>query len=208
MIRILLVDNHRMFTEALTRVIESELDMVVLGDAPDGDAAMALLQAQAFDVAVMEINLPGKSGLHWLKVIKEAYPKLPILILTMCDEQQYAVRCIKSGAAGYLTKAHNLAGLLTAMRRLAAGQGYITPTVNMLIAKAVGNRSGVHRLTDRDIETLRLLAFGYTATEIAEQLQIKAKAVAAIRDKLLRAFDTHTTAALVRVAKAEGIVTD
>jgi DNA-binding NarL/FixJ family response regulator len=206
MIRILLIDNHRMFTEARTRILENETDLIVLGEAPDGDTAIALLRAQPFDVAIMEIDLPGQSGLHWLKVIKAAYPTLPVLVLTAYPEEEYAIRCLRANAAGYLTKRHRLEELLSAIRRLAAGHSYITPATTTAIASAIIRQPGVKSLNDREIEILRLYAANYNTSQIAVQIGRTPHSVGGFRKRILGKLGATTTADLIRIAHAEGIV--
>jgi DNA-binding NarL/FixJ family response regulator len=206
MIRILLIDNHRMFTEALTRILENETDLIVLGEAPDGDTALALLRAHSFDVVIMEIDLPGQSGLHWLKAIKAAYPTLPVLILTACPEEEYAIRCIRAGAAGYLTKCHRLTDLLAAIRRLTAGQGYITSTTTAAIAQALSRRHGLQKLNDNELEIVRLYAANYTTGQIAVQLKRSPRSVGGFRKRILGKLGATTNADLIRIAHAEGIL--
>lgn len=206
MIRILLIDNHRMFTEALTRILENETDLIVLGEAPDGDTALALLRAQPFDVAIMEIDLPGQSGLHWLKVIKAAYPTLPVLILSAYAEEEYAIRCLRANAAGYLTKRQRLEDLLSAIRRLAAGQGYITPATTAAIASAISRRHGLQTLNDNELEILQLYAANYTTSQIAVQIGRSPPLRWRVSSTHSGKLGATTTADLIRIAHAEGIL--
>lgn len=211
MIRILIVDSHHLVVECLTQIIESATDMAVMGEAADGEAALTLLQSQPFDVVLMEIALPGKSGLHWLKTIKKEYPDLPVLILTMYSEQHYAARCIRTGAAGYLTKNHCSTNLLTAIRRAASGHTYITSAVSTEIVAAMNRRSKAEAetilasLSNREWEVLRFLANGYTICEIARHLGLSPKTISVYRSRLLEKTGCQNTIDLTRYAIQQGV---
>lgn len=211
MIRILLVDDHDLVREGLSQIIKTTNDLIVAGEVADGQSAMTLLREQAFDVVLMDIALPGQNGLHWLKVIKIEQPTLPVLMLTMYDEQQYAVRCMRAGAAGYLTKRHAGAELLTAIRRIAAGQKYITPTVGAELATALERHSRpssvMELLSDRELEVLLLLTDGHSVSDIAEHLMLSVKTVSTYRTRLLQKLHMNSNADLIRYALQEGIAT-
>lgn len=209
MIRILLVDDHDLVREGLSQIIKTTNDLVVMGEVADGQSAMTLLRTQSFDIVLMDIALPGQNGLHWLKVIKIEQPTLPVLMLTMYDEQQYAVRCMRAGAAGYLTKRHAASELLTAIRRIAAGQKYITPTVGAELATALERHSRpssvMELLSDRELEVLLLLTDGHSVGNIAEHLTLSVKTVSTYRARLLQKLHMNSNADLIRYALQEGI---
>ena len=181
MIRVLLVDDHDLVREGLIQIIKTTNDIIVTGEAPDGQSAMYLLRKQPFDVVLLDIGLPDQNGLHWLKVIRDEQPTLPVLMLTMYDEQQYAIRCMRAGAAGYLTKRHASTELLSAVRRVAAGQKYITPAVGAELATALEHHphavSVSDLLSDRELEVLMLLTNGYSVSDIAAHLMLSVKTV-------------------------------
>lgn len=209
MIRVLLVDDHDLVREGLTQIIKTTNDIVVTGEAPDGQTAMYLLRKQPFDVVLLDIGLPDQNGLHWLKVIRDEQPTLPVLMLTMYDEQQYAIRCMRAGAAGYLTKRHASTELLTAIRRIAAGQKYITPAVGAELATALEHHphasSVSELLSDRELEVLMLLTNGHSVSDIAEHLMLSVKTVSTYRTRLLHKLHMHNNAELIRYAIQEGI---
>lgn len=209
MIRILLVDDHDLVREGLSQLIQTAGDMIVVGEAALGQTAMNLLRKQIFDIVLMDIALPGQNGLHWLKLIKIEQPHLPVLMLTMYDEQQYAVRCMRAGAAGYLTKRHAGSELLTAIRRIAAGQKYITPTVGAELARALERHSRpssvMELLSDRELEVLLLLTDGYSVSDIASHLMLSIKTVSTYRSRLLQKLHMNSNAELIRYALQEGI---
>ena len=209
MIRILLVDDHDLVREGLSQLIQTAGDMVVAGEAANGQQAMNLLRKQTFDIVLMDIALPGQNGLHWLKLIKFEQPPLPVLMLTMYDEQQYAVRCMRAGAAGYLTKRHASSELLTAIRRIAVGQKYITPNVGAELARALERHSRpsavMELLSDRELEVLLLLTDGYSVSDIASHLMLSIKTVSTYRSRLLQKLHMNSNAELIRYALQEGI---
>ncbi|MBX3012427.1 MAG: response regulator transcription factor [Caldilineaceae bacterium] len=209
MIRILLVDDHDLVREGLVQIIKTTTDVVVAGEAADGQTAMSLLRKQPFDVVVLDIALPDQTGLHWLKVIKDEQPTLPVLILTMYGERQYAVRCMRAGAAGYLTKNHAGSELLTAIRRVACGQKYITATVGAELATALEHHastaSALDILSDRELEVLMLLTDGHSMSDIAEHLMLSIKTVSTYRARLLQKLRMSSNAELIRYAIQEGI---
>lgn len=209
MIRILLVDDHDLVREGLSQIIQTTSDMVVAGEAANGQNAMTMLRKQSFDIVLMDIALPGQNGLHWLKLIKIEQPRLPVLMLTMYDEQQYAVRCMRAGAAGYLTKRHASTELLTAIRRIAVGQKYITPTVGVELAKTLERHSRpssvMELLSDRELEVLLLLTDGHSVSDIATQLMLSVKTVSTYRSRLLQKLHMNSNAELIRYALQEGL---
>ena len=209
MIHIMLVDDHDLIREGLSQIIQTTSDIVVAAEAANGQSAMTQLRKQTFDVVLMDIALPGQNGLHWLKLIKIEQPRLPVLMLTMYDEQQYAVRCMRAGAAGYLTKRHASTELLTAIRRIAAGQKYITPTVGIELAKALERHSRpssvMELLSDRELEVLLLLTDGYSVSDIALQLMLSVKTVSTYRSRLLEKLHMNSNADLIRYALQEGL---
>lgn len=209
MIRVLLVDDHDLVREGLIQIIKTTNDITVTGEAPDGQSAMYLLRKQPFDVVLLDIGLPDQNGLHWLKVIRNEQPTLPVLMLTMYDEQQYAIRCMRAGAAGYLTKRHASTELLTAVRRIAAGQKYITPAVGAELAMALEHHphttSVSDLLSDRELEVLMLLTNGHSVSDIADHLMLSVKTVSTYRTRLLHKLHMHNNAELIRYAIQEGI---
>jgi two-component system, NarL family, invasion response regulator UvrY len=211
MIRILLVDSYQLVREGVRQLLHMTPDLRVTGEAADGPTTLTLLHTQPFDVVVLEIMLPGQSGLHWLKVMKTEQPALPVLILTVECEQHYAVRCLRAGAAGYLTKYHASSELLTAIRHVAAGQKYITPTVAAELTLALESHphpsAGTDLLSDRELEVLIMLADGHSVSEIAKYLLLSVKTVSTYRTRLLLKLHVNTTAALIRYAIQEGMTT-
>ena len=209
MIRVLLVDDHDLVREGLIQITKTTNDITVTGEAPDGQSAMYLLRKQPFDVVLLDIGLPDQNGLHWLKVIRNEQPTLPVLMLTMYDEQQYAIRCMRAGAAGYLTKRHASTELLTAVRRVAAGQKYITPAVGAELAMALEHHPNATSvsdlLSDRELEVLMLLTNGHSVSDIAEHLMLSVKTVSTYRTRLLHKLHMHNNAELIRYAIQEGI---
>jgi len=211
MIRILLVDDHDLVREGLIQIIKMTTDVAVTAEAADGQSAMAWLRKQQFDIVLLDLALPDQSGLHWLKVIKDEQSTMPVLILTMYGEQQYAVRCMRAGAAGYLTKRHASSELLTAIRRVASGQKYITSTVGAELATVLERHAStsvaLDILSDRELEVLILLTDGHSVSDIAEHLMLSIKTVSTYRTRLLQKLHMTSNAELIRYALIEGITT-
>jgi two-component system, NarL family, invasion response regulator UvrY len=209
MIQVLLVDDHHLVREGLRQILGSTADIVVTGEADNGQSALELIRAESFDVVVLDINLPDQNGLHWLKLIKHDYPKVPVLMLTMFGEREYAVRCIRAGAAGYLTKHHAGNELLAAIRYIATGRKYVTPTVGAELAAALDNNvthlPALESISDREMEVLLLLSAGHSIGKIADYMKISVKTVSTYRTRLLQKLNLTSTADLVRYAISEGI---
>ncbi|MEZ4735463.1 MAG: response regulator transcription factor [Caldilineaceae bacterium] len=205
----MIVDDHDLVREGLVQIIKTTSDIIVAGEAANGQSAMMLLRKQAFDIVLLDLALPDQSGLHWLKVIKDELSTVPVLILTMYGERHYAVRCMRAGAAGYLTKRHASTELLTAIRRVANGQKYITPRVGTELATALEHRihpaSISDLLSDRELEVLMLLTDGHSISEIAEHLMLSVKTVSTYRSRLLQKLHMNNNAELIRYALQEGI---
>lgn len=209
MIHVLVVDDHDLVREGLVQIIKTTNDIVVTGEAGNGQSAMLLLRKHAYDVVLLDLALPDQSGLHWLKVMKDEQPATPVLVLTVYGERHYAVRCMRAGAAGYLTKRHASSELLAAVRRVANGQKYITPTVGTELATALEHRihpsSISDLLSDRELEVLTLLSDGHSISEIAEHLMLSVKTVSTYRSRLLQKLHMTNNAELIRYALQEGI---
>jgi DNA-binding NarL/FixJ family response regulator len=203
MTRVLIVDDHAVVRAGLRQILAEAGDIVVTGEAGDGPAAIELLRGGTFDVVVLDISLPGRSGVEVLKRIKAEWPKLPVLILSTYPEEQYAVRLLRSGAGGYLSKEGAPESLVQAVRKLAAGGRYISARVAELLASEVVLGDGAARvaeLSDREHEILRLLGAGRSVSEIARALSLSVKTVSTYRTRLLRKLGLRTNADLIRYA--------
>jgi DNA-binding NarL/FixJ family response regulator len=198
MIRVLLADDHEIVRDGLKRILAATTDVKVAGEAASGDEALALVRANEYDVALLDMSMPGLAGLDLIKRLRIEKPTLKLLVLSMHGEQQYAARALKAGASGYLTKDSASEKLLGALRKVAAGGVHVSDAAAAsLVASA---RAPHQELTDREFEVLRLLAGGRSPTEIAGQLHLSVKTVSTHKANIQEKLDLGGTADLVRYA--------
>ena len=173
-LRVLIVDDHRIVREGLKRIVQDEGDIQVAGEAAESLAALALLRSHPFDVALLDINLPGRSGMDLLKIVKAELPALPVLILSASPEEQYGVRALRDGASGYLSKDCVSESLVTAIRKVARGGKYISPTLAEHLARQfiAVESAAQESLTDREIGVLQLIASAKSTKQIADSLHL------------------------------------
>jgi two-component system invasion response regulator UvrY len=205
MIRVLLVDDHSIVRDGLKRILAATPDLEVVGEAASGEAALALVKANDYDVAMLDMSMPGLSGVDLIKRLKLEKPKLRILVLSMHGEQQYAARALKAGAAGYLNKDSASALLLGALRKIAAGGVHIGEAAAASLLQS-GDKPGHETLSDREFEVLRLLVDGLGPTEIAERLHLSVKTVSTHKTRILEKLNVRSTAELVRYALEHRLV--
>jgi len=202
MTRVLIADDHPIVRHGVRRMLEAESDLAVTGEA--GTCAEALERAlrDDCDFVLLDLNMPGRGGLDVLQELKRQRPDLPVLILSMYDEVQFAVRAIKAGAAGYLTKDSAGDELVRAIRHIVGGRRYVSGTLAEPLAAylADGGRGIRDRLSERESRVLALLVDGQTVTKIADELALSVKTVSTYRTRLLRKLHVDSTAALVRYA--------
>lgn len=194
MIRALIADDHQIVRDGLKRILAAAGDIQVAAEAAGGDEALALAKAGDFDVAVLDLSMPGLSGLALIKRLKAEKPGMRMLVLSMHGEQQYAARALKAGASGYLTKDSAAEQLVKAIRKIAAGGVYITETAASTLI------SGDKGLSDREFEVLKLLVEGLGPTEIGEKLHLSVKTVSTHKTHILEKLGLKSTAELVRYA--------
>jgi len=205
MIRVLLADDHSIVRDGLKRILAATPDLEVTGEAASGDAALALVQQNDYDVAMLDMSMPGLSGLDLIKRLKLEKPKLRILVLSMHGEQQYAARALKAGAAGYLNKDSAAELLLDTLRKIAGGGVHIGEAAAAALLQA-GGRSANEALSDREFEVMRLLVEGLGPTEIAERLHLSVKTVSTHKTHILEKLNLGSTAELVRYALEHRLV--
>ena len=208
--RILVCDDHAIVRRGLGEILEQEEGTpVTIGEAASAAEALELARKQAWDAIVLDITMPGRSGLELLKQLKEERPNLPVLALSVHPAEQYAVRMLRAGASGYLTKDSAPDELLTALRRIVRGGRYISPSVGEMLAAELGRPADElpHQgLSDREFEILRLLASGKRPSEIAEGLHLSVKTVSTYRARVLQKLHLRTTAEIMRYAVKHGLV--
>jgi two-component system invasion response regulator UvrY len=207
-IHVLIADDHAIVRQGLRQILSETEDLVVAGEADDGAEALQLARSQQWDVFLLDVAMPNRNGIDTLKQLKKEYPRLPVLMLSMHPEDQYAVRAIQAGAAGYLTKQSAPAELVAAIRKVAQGEKYISPTLAAKLAEVIagGNRPGLEKLSDREHEVLRLIASGKTLTQVAEELNISVATVSTYRARLLEKLGLGNTAELIRYGLEQGLV--
>lgn len=204
MIRVLLADDHEIVRDGLKRILGATQDLQVAGEAANGDQALALVKTNAYDVAVLDMSMPGLAGLDLIKRVKLEKPGLNVLVLSMHGEQQYAARALKAGASGYLNKDSAAEQLVGAIRKVAAGGMHVSEAAAAGLVH--GMRAPLERLTDREFEVLRLLADGRSPTEIAEKLHLSVKTVSTHKANIQLKLGLAGTADLVRYALEQKLV--
>jgi two-component system invasion response regulator UvrY len=208
-IQVLVADDHVVVRRGLRQILAETPDILVSGEAESTEDVMRLVLEQSFSVVVLDIKLRGGSGLEMLGWIRRERPQLPVLILTVYPEDQYAVRAIKAGAAGFLTKESAPDKLIDAVRRVASGGRYVSPELAETLASLfAGETSGAphERLTDREFEVLKLLASGRTVSEVAADLTLSVKTVSTHRTRILQKMNMRTNAELMHYALRSGLV--
>jgi DNA-binding NarL/FixJ family response regulator len=201
MIRVLIADDHQIVRDGLRRILSAHDDIQVVAEAANGDEALALVRAYDYDLALLDMSMPGLSGIDLVKRLKIEKPKLKLLVLSMHGEQQYAARALKAGASGYLSKDSAAQQLVGTIRKVAAGGVHVSEAAAAdLIAGAAGDGPPHSRLSDREFEVFRLLAAGSSPTQIAEQLHLSVKTVSTHKTRVLEKMGLGGTAELVRYA--------
>ena len=204
MIKVLLADDHSIVREGLRRIIEDSGQMTVIAEASDGREAIEKAQTDKPDVAVVDISMPGLDGLEVTQQLVASYPELPILILTMHEEEQYVIRAIEAGAMGYMTKRSAPEQLVKAIHRIHEGGRYLTEETAELLALRVARgakaQSPLDSLSTRELQVLRRLALGHTNHEIADAYCISVKTVDTYRSRLLKKLNLRNNAELSRFA--------
>ena len=208
MIRIVIADDHAIVREGLKRIVSSVADMEVASEAADGAEVMQRVRELSFDVLMLDLSMPGRSGMELIKLLRAEHPKLRILVLSMHQELQYAVRAIKSGASGYLTKESAPAQLEQAIRKIAAGGAFISAEVaeQLALGAMPGGAALPHEsLSNREFEVLRLLVDGVSVTDIATGLHLSVKTVSSHKANLMHKMGLQNQSELIRYALKHGL---
>lgn len=203
MTRVLIADDHALVRDGLKRILEGNDDLTVAGEAANGHDVLLALAAIQFDVLLLDLSMPGRSGIELIKMVKERAPRLPVLVLTMHEEEQYAVRAIRAGASGYLTKDSAAAQLVSAIRKVASGGLFINAAVAEQLALNIMPASSKlpHTLlSDREFEIFHLLVAGQSITDIARQLCLSVKTVSTHKARVLQKMRLNSIADLTRYA--------
>lgn len=203
MIKILIADDHPIMRDGLKQILAGCDDMRVAGEAENGPDTLNKVRQQEWDVVMLDMSMPGRSGIELIKQIKSEKPGLPVLVLSMHKENQYAGRALKAGASGYLCKDSATTQLVYAIRKVASGGVFINPETaeNLALGMVANSHSPPHTLlSDREFQIFRLLAAGGGVTEIANRLNISAKTVSTHKARIMQKMNGATVADLVRYA--------
>jgi two-component system, NarL family, invasion response regulator UvrY len=208
-IKILLADDHTMFRDGVKQVLSDAAGLSVVDEASTAAEVLEKVQQTKCDVVILDIAMPGRSGIEVLKQLKQIKPHLHVLILSMYPEDQYAFRAIKAGASGYLTKNKASVELIEAIRRVASGRKYISTEVAEQLAidlEKDADKPLYQKLADREYQVMCLLASGKTVKQISEELSISVSSVSTMRARILKKFGMKTTAEVTHYAIKQGLV--
>jgi two-component system invasion response regulator UvrY len=203
-ISVIIVDDHPLVRRGLRETLAAENDMTVVAEAASAEEAVATLASHRCDVLLLDISLPGRSGLDVLREIRRDFPRTAVLVVTTHDAIQYAVRCLRAGAGGYVAKSAGGDEVVAAVRAVYRSGRYISPDVGSALADLAlmgpANRPPHEQLSDREHEVLRQLAAGRTVSEIASDMSLSVKTVSTYRTRMIEKLGLRTTADLVRYA--------
>ena len=204
--KLLIVDDHPLVRERVAELINQEPDLLVCGEASDANEALAAAKSLAPDMAIIDITLKDTYGIELVKQLKELYPKLPILVLSMHEESMYGERALRAGAKGYLTKQEASKKIIDAIRRIMRGEIYVSEKLSAALLQKVagvkteGGGSPIDLLTDRELEVFQLLGQGLAVREVAERLFVSVKTVEAHREHIKQKLKFKTSSELLRFA--------
>jgi two-component system, NarL family, invasion response regulator UvrY len=203
MTRILIADDHPIFRQGLKQILTAESDSVVVGESGNAHQVSQLVRKEHWDIVVLDISMPGRSGLDLLKQLKYEQPSLPVLILSAYPEDQYAVHALKAGAAGYMTKERAPRELIKAVRKILRGGKYVSESLAEKLAfnLETDTEKPLHEaLSDREYQVMRMIVLGKSLKEIAEQLCLSRKTISTYRARILEKMKMESNAELVRYA--------
>jgi DNA-binding NarL/FixJ family response regulator len=202
-IRVFIADDHAIVREGLKQILSESPDIIVAGEAENGLDAIKLFRKSKCNVMLLDISMPDRSGIDVLKQVKKESPEIAVLMLSMHREDQYAIRSLKAGASGYLTKQSAPKELVTAIRQVATGQKYVSAALAQELASAIGedHETALHdTLSDREYQTLTMIASGKTVSAIAEELSLSVKTISEYRARLLVKMKLKNSAELTHYA--------
>ena len=208
-IRIFIADDHPIVRQGLRRIVEADPGMVISGEADAAAALLAGLETKATDLVLLDVSMPGGLFLETLKELRTRHPTIRVLALSVHPEDEWAVRALRAGASGYLTKDHSPEQLLEAIRRVYRGGKYVSPSLAERLASQLdggGQRAPHELLSDREFEVMRRLGSGLTVSQIAGELALSTKTVSTYRTRILEKMAVATNADLVRYAARHGLI--
>ena len=209
MIRVLIADDHAVVREGIKRILADTEDISVRGEAVDGPELLSMAAQGDWDVILMDLSMPGTSGLDALQQIREQNPELPILVLSIHPEDQYGVRALTAGASGYIQKTSPPSDLVQAIRTVADGRRYVTPAVASALASRVDRLSPKlphERLSNREFQVMCLIASGKSVGDIARELSLSVKTVSTFRGRILEKLQLRHNAEITSYAIRHGLV--
>ena len=207
--KVIIADDHPVVRQGLRQMLAAEADLSVVGEARNGQEVVELSRKVPWEVAVLDYNMPGKNGLELIKELRQRYPGRAVLVLSMYPEDRYAVRALKAGAAGYLTKESAPEELVSAIRKVAGGGRYVTPTLGEKLALELEDNRGkpLHEtLSDREYQVMWMIASGKTVRQIADELFLSPNTVSTHRTRILRKMNMKSYAELMHYAIAHHLV--
>ncbi len=210
MIRVLVSDDHALLRTGVKEILTHGFQDIVFGEAADAEQVLSSVQAQEWDLVILDLNMPGRSGVEVLRELKRLWPKLPVLVLSMHAEDQYGRRLLRAGASGYLNKEVVPDELIKAVRKVLAGGRYVSSALAERLASDLNendaSRPAHETLSQREFEVLRLIASGKTVSEIAERIHLSVPTVSTYRARILLKMNMTTTAELMRYGLENRIV--
>lgn len=209
MIRILLADDHQMFREGVRGLLEARADMSVVAEAGTGEEALARSSEHRPDVVILDVSMPGRGGLETVAELKKRNPRVRILMLTVHPEDRFAVRCLKGGADGYMTKDNATDELITAIRKLHSGGKYVSPSLAENLVMSLDRDFGAaphETLSDREFQVMRMLASAQTVSEIADELCLSVKTISTYRSRILEKLGLRNNAEIMQFAIEQNLV--
>lgn len=208
-IRLGIADDHTIVREGLKELLKAEQDLVIGGEARNASEVLQLIRETEIDVLILDMSMPGRSGIELIRQVLSDRPKLRVLVLSMHEEKQYAVRAIRAGASGYLTKESASAQLVLAIRKVASGGAYITPVVaeQLALGAMPQNHGPAHaQLSDREFQVFRLIASGKSVSEIALELHLSVKTISTHKARILLKMGLGNNTDLLRYAIAHNLI--
>lgn len=209
MINVLIADDHALIREGLKKILNGEPDMTLVGEANDVVELFAQLKRLAVNIVLLDISMPGESGLDAIKELRQKYPHIPVLILSIHPEQRFAVRALKAGASGYIMKQSAVEELVQAIRKVVSGGKYVSASLAEQLATELDHESGkaLHEtLSDREFQVMRLIAAGKKSSEIAEDLSVTLSTVNTYRSRILEKMKMQSNVDLTRYAIENGLI--
>jgi DNA-binding NarL/FixJ family response regulator len=206
--RALIADDHEIIRRGLKQILTDDLGINRIDEANSGEQVLPLIRKNSYNVVILDISMPGKSGIDVLREIKFEFPDLPVLVLSIHPEDQYALRVMKNGASGYLNKASAPEELVTAIRKIASGSKYITSAIaDQLLQEGVENNDNPHdKLSNREYQVMLHIASGKTVTETAEVLNLSVKTVSTYRTRILEKLHLENNARIIHYALSRNLL--